>query len=599
MPYWRLAIVSVLLIVLASAVGLLAPWPLQILIDNVLQNQPLPPWLADWLQFVGQNPQSLLVVVVVGGLLITLLQNLVNVLDNFVNARLEQTIVLDLRSELFQHAQRLDMSFHDRRRSGMVIYAINSQGDGVARLIMAVPPLAQSLLTLIGMFWITYHLDAQLAILSLCVVPVLYLSVRHYMARIQPCLQEVRTMEGESLSIVHEAMSMLRVIVAFGREGHEFKRFRRQGEKAVDARVKITVRQTFFSLIVNSTTAAGTALVLGIGAKHVLDGQLSVGELLVIMAYIAAVYQPLEAISTTLGSLQEVFVSIQMAFKLLDTDTGIKDDPGARPIDRALGHIRYEDVQFSYRGREDTLRDVSFEVSPGQLVAVVGPTGAGKTTLISLLPRFYDAQSGRILLDGQNIRELTLQSLRNQISVVLQEPLLFSGSIADNIRYGRLDATDDEIIAAARNANAHDFILKLPKQYQTELGERGAQLSGGERQRISVARAFLKDAPILILDEPTSSIDSKTEAVILDALDRLMAGRTTFMIAHRLSTIRHADKILVINQGRQVEQGSHEELLTQRGLYHQLHELQKGRSQGPLTSAMVDSTSHANMEPAT
>ena len=597
-PYWRLAIGSVWLIVLASAVGLLAPWPLQILIDNVLGNEPLPSSLAAWLPASINSPQALLFLVVVAGLLITLLQNLVTVIDNYVNSRLEQSMVLDFRSDLFQHAQRLSMSFHDRRRSGMVIYAINAQGDGVARLIMAMPPLAQSGLTLVGMFWITYHLDPQLALISLCVVPVLYFSVRHYMNRIQPCLQQVRDMEGESLSIVHEAMSMLRVIVAFGREGHEYRRFRHQGQRAVDARVKVTVRQTFFSLVVNTTTAAGTALVLGIGAQHVLSGELTIGELLVIMAYIASVYQPLEAISTTIGSLQEVFVSLQMGFNLLDTQKDIQDAPGAIAIGRSRGEVRYQGIQFDYAGRKDTLRDITFDVRPGELVAVVGPTGAGKTTLVSLLPRFYDAQQGKILLDGHDIRSLTLESLRRQISVVLQEPLLFSGSIADNIRYGRLDATFDEIVAAARNANAHDFIMQLPKQYETELGERGAQLSGGERQRISVARAFLKDAPILILDEPTSSIDSKTEAVILDALDRLMAGRTTFMIAHRLSTIRHSDKILVIDHGRLAEQGTHDQLLARGGLYKNLHDLQRGRvPQGPLSAAtLVDDITEPVLE---
>lgn len=586
-PYWHLALCSVALIVLAAGVGLLAPWPLQVLVDHVLQDAPLPAWLPAW---IG-NRETLLAVAVTSGLLITLLQNLVTVIDHYVNARLEQSMVLDFRSDLFQHAQRLSMSFHDRKRSGMVIYAINSQGDGVARLIMVIPPLAQSLLTLIGMFWITYQLDPQLALVSLVVVPVLFYSVRHYMTRIQPFLQQVRDMEGESLSIVHEAMSMLKVIVAFGREQHEFTRFRRQGERAVNARVKVTVRQTLFNLVVNTTTAAGTALVLGIGAHHVLTGQLSVGQLLVVMSYIAAVYQPLEAISTTVGSLQEVFVALQMGFDLLDTPTDVADRPGAVDIGRTSGAIRYDSVQFEYVGRKETLRDVAFEVAPGELVAVVGPTGAGKTTLVSLLPRFYDVKEGRILLDGRDIRELTLRSLRQQISIVMQEPLLFSASIADNIRYGRFDATEEEVIEAARNANAHDFIMRLPKQYQTELGERGAQLSGGERQRISVARAFLKDAPILILDEPTSSIDSKTEVVILDALDRLMVGRTTFMIAHRLSTVRHSDKILVVDHGRIVEQGTHEQLLERNGLYKNLHDLQRGRvAQGPLSATLLEAS---------
>jgi ABC-type multidrug transport system fused ATPase/permease subunit len=315
-------------------------------------------------------------------------------------------------------------------------------------------------------------------------------------------------------------------------------------------------------------------LALGVGALHVLEGRLSVGQLLVVMAYIAGVYKPLETISTTVGSLQEMLISLKMSFDLLDTEPEIKDTPHAVACDRVNGAITFEHISFNYRTRVDTLKDISFEVNAGQVVAIVGPTGAGKTTLMSLIPRFYDAQEGRILLDGIDLKSLTLKSLRNQVSIVLQEPLLFSGTIAENIRYGRLDAGVDEVIEAARSANAHDFIMRLPKQYETELGERGAQLSGGERQRIAVARAFLKDAPILILDEPTSSIDSRTEAVILDALDQLMVGRTTFLIAHRLSTVRRADLILVMDRGRLVEQGTHHDLLAQLGLYWQLHEMQ-------------------------
>jgi ABC-type multidrug transport system fused ATPase/permease subunit len=267
-----------------------------------------------------------------------------------------------------------------------------------------------------------------------------------------------------------------------------------------------------------------------------------------------------------------------MAFNVLKIDPEIKEDPNAVAIQHARGHVKFEGVNFSYQGRIDTLKDISFEAQPGQSIALVGPTGAGKTTLISLMPRFYDASQGCILLDGTDIRNLTLKSLREQISIVLQEPLLFSGSIVENIRYGRLEAEMDEIIEAAKGANAHDFIMALPDQYETIVGERGAQLSGGERQRIAVARAFLKNAPILILDEPTSSIDSKTEAIILDALDRLMIGRTTFMVAHRLSTIRHADFILVLNHGQMVEQGTHEELLQRDGLYKQLYDMQTKRA---------------------
>jgi ABC-type multidrug transport system ATPase subunit len=325
---------------------------------------------------------------------------------------------------------------------------------------------------------------------------------------------------------------------------------------------------------VSTATAAGTALVLGFGATHVLQGQLTVGELLVLLTYIAAIYKPLEAISATVGSLHEQFVYFNASLDLLETEPEVKEAPDAIALERTRGEVTFDHVGFAYQGRVDTLKDVTFRVEPGERVAIVGPTGAGKTTLVSLLIRFYDPQQGTIRLDGIDTRRLTLESLRSQVAVVLQEPLLFSGTIAENIRYGRLDATTEELEAAARAANAHEFITRLPQGYQTELGERGAQLSGGERQRLAIARAFLKDAPIIVLDEPTSSIDSRTEAVILDALEDLTVGRTSFVIAHRLSTVRHADRILVMNHGELVEQGTHEELLEQGGMYRHLHEAQ-------------------------
>ncbi len=575
-PHWRLAAGSVALTVLSSLISLLAPWPLKILVDNVLGPRPLPETLA-WLlgPLAGQRSQ-LLVVAVSAGLVVALFSNALHVLTNYVNTKIDQWITLDFRSHLFLHAQRMSLAFHDRRRSGGIIYMINSQGDAPAGLIMTVPMLAESALTLVGMIWVSYHIDPTLAVASLAVVPFLYYSVGFYATHIQDRLSKVRNMEAESLSVIHESISMMRVIVAFGREKHEYHRFRQQTTNAVAARVQVTVRQTIFSLVVNMITAVGSTVVLGIGAQRVLQGQMTVGDLLVVIAYIASIYKPLETISFTIGSLQDRFISLRSTFQLLDTEPDIKDGPEARPVGRVAGGVSFEGVGFSYAGRQDTLRDISFTAKPGQVIGIVGPTGAGKSTLVSLLPRFYDLKQGRILIDGKDAREITLETLRQQISIVLQEPLLFSGSISDNIRYGRLDATQDEIIEAAKAANAHDFIMRLPQKYETVLGERGAAISGGERQRISVARAFLKDAPILILDEPTSAVDSKTEAVILEALERLMAGRTTFMIAHRLSTLHHADLILVLQQGRLLEQGTHQQLVDAGGLYAELHQAQIG-----------------------
>jgi ABC-type multidrug transport system fused ATPase/permease subunit len=324
------------------------------------------------------------------------------------------------------------------------------------------------------------------------------------------------------------------------------------------------------------TIAAGTVLVLGFGAREVLRGRLTVGQLLVVLAYIGSVYSPLETLSSNLAEVQQQLIDLHLGFELIDTEPDIRDLPGATPLGNVEGSITFEDVHFAYTGRQHTLQDISLHVPAGQRIAIVGPTGAGKTTLASLIPRFYQPDRGRVLIDGRDIQSVTVKSLRDHVSIVLQESLLFSTTIRDNIRYGRLDATDEEIVAAARAANAHDFIMALPEQYDADVGERGVQLSLGERQRIGIARAFLKNAPILILDEPTSSIDSRTEAAILDALERLIAGRTTILIAHRLSTLRNVDQIVVLHHGKQYESGTHEELMKAGGLYWQLYRLQSG-----------------------
>jgi len=579
LPYLRrfttLAGLSAGVTLAAVSIGLLLPWPLKLVIDNVLGTAPLPPPFARWVD--GLDRVAILMLIVASGLALTLLSNALAIATSYLKTRLEQSIILDFRSDLFHHAERLSVAFRDQVSTGRLIYAINFEAAAAGNLIMALQPLAQSALTVIGMVWITFRIDAVLALLAVTVVPILYYAIGYYATHIQPRLMQVKWMEADALSIVHDAMSMVPIVSAFGREEHELSRFRRQSHETLRARVGITTRQTFFSLCVNMTTATGTALVLGFGSYQALRGRLTPGDLLVVLSYVAAVYKPLEAISYTLGSLQDNLVGLRLGFHILDTKPLIQEAPDAEALPEDAGRIRFDNVSFAYPGRVDTLKNISFDVEPGQVIAIVGPTGAGKTTLASLIPRFYDPLQGRILIHGRDIRQLTLTSLRDHISIVPQEPLLFAGTIADNIRYGRLDASMDEVIAGAQAANAHDFIARLAAGYETQIGERGVRLSGGERQRLCIARAFLKQAPILILDEPTASIDSRTEAVILDALDRLMLGRTTFMIAHRLSTVRHADLILAMDHGVVVEQGTHDELLRRGGLYAQLHDAQTRR----------------------
>ena len=572
-PHKRLAITSLVLMAASAGMALLAPWPLAILLDTVLGNKPLPS-LIGWLD--GLSTYELLAIAVIAGLVITALEHGLAVVDNYVNTKLDQSMVLDLRSDMFRHAQRLSMAYHDSKQMGKLMFQINTQAAAVGAVTVSIPPLLQSVLTLVGMFVVIEQIQPVLALLSLTVVPFVYLSAGFYTRHIEPRVYHVRKLEGDSLTIVHEAMSMLRVIVAFGRERHEYTRFRAQGEEAVNARVHLTVRQTVFTLAVTMITAIGTALVLAFGAHHVLQHDMTAGELVVVMGYIASMYKPLEQISTTFSSLQQAFISLRSAFDLLETEPDIVEQPGALALSGVRGAVAFERVDFAYRGRSGTLKDVTFKVEPGQCVAIVGPTGAGKSTIAALIPRLADVNAGQVLVDGIDVRRHQLASLRGQIATVLQDTVLLDGTLRENIICGYPGARDRDVRRAARLALVDEFAARLPDGLDTHIGERGANLSGGQRQRVAIARAILRDASIVILDEPTSALDAGSEELLVAALANLPQGRTRIVIAHRLSTVRDADRIFVLEHGRIAEAGTHSQLASYGGLYAKLTRFQTG-----------------------
>jgi ATP-binding cassette subfamily B protein/subfamily B ATP-binding cassette protein MsbA len=486
-------------------------------------------------------------------------------------------MIYDLAEDLYRHLQRLSLKFHSRKSVGDLIRRVTTDTGSVSTIVNdALLPVAASVFTLVSMFLVMWQMDASLTLLALTVAPFMMLTVHFYTKPMNELSYRQHEVEGEIYEVVEQTLSSIPVVQAYNREDQADKRLLEVTSRTLKATIASTKAQFRFKVFMGSSTAVGSAGILWVGGVHVLEEQLTVGSLLVFIAYLGSLYGPLESLMYTSMTINDAAGSGRRVMEVLDTEQEVEDNSDAIDLNSVQGHLKFENVTFGYETTHPILRGVSFEAHPGQTIAIVGPTGAGKSTLVSLIPRFFNPWSGTITIDGYNIRNVKLKSLRNQVGIVLQEPFLFPLSIADNIAYGRPHATREEIGEAARAANAHQFIEKLPEGYDTVIGERGATLSGGERQRLSIARALLKNAPILILDEPTSALDAQTEGMLLEALERLMKGRTTFIIAHRLSTIRKADQILVLENGQIVEQGSHNELIENNGLYLTFHQIQFG-----------------------
>ncbi len=563
--------------------NLLKPWPLKIIVDDVLSRRDgaffynifhyafglgskfqirLPPLRS--MQFVALLCTALVA--------IQLFWGVCNYISNYVFVKAGLQALLKLRTELYAHLQRLSLKFHDARRSTDSSFRVAYDSQAIQTIYnKGFTAIFGSLLTLIGTFIIMLRLDWQLALLSLAVVPLLIGTIYFFASRIRRDSTSIQEQESAVLAQAQEGLSSIRMVHAFGREEWEVSQFHQQARGSLQANLRLTITNVKSALVISTLMVIGTAAMYYIGTLHVLAGTLSLGSLLVFSAYLLMLYQPLESLTYTAWAMEGATAGARRCFEVLDRRDDVVDSPEAIGIEKTDGAISFNNVSFGYGGARVVLHEVNLDIAPNQIVALVGGTGAGKSTLLSLVPRFYDPSSGLLALDGRDIREITKKSLRAQIAIVLQDTLLFSTTVRENIAYGRDGATDEEIREAAGRAQADQFISELPEGYDSQVGERGGHLSVGQRQRIGIARAFLKNAPILLLDEPTSALDPATESAIMETIKELMRGRTTLIVTHRIATVHNVDKIVVLEQGRVVEQGRGPELVARGGVYANLY----------------------------
>jgi ATP-binding cassette subfamily B protein len=584
-PHLKLLVIGFLAVLGEGVANLLEPWPLKVVLDNVLKSKPMQGWLNNWILWTfGNDKLGVLKFAALAVLAIAIVGAGCSYVEKYVTTSVGQWVTHDLRRTLYSHIQRLSLAYHDHKQTGDLISRVTGDIDAIQSFIVSglLDAMINSI-TLLGMLGVMLYLNWKFTLIALSVAPLLFLVVFSYTRRIKKASREVRKKEGEIVSVMQEVLSSIHVVKAFAREDYEQKRLEEESLEGVEIGLRARSLKAKLAPLVEVIVAVGTCLVLWFGASMVLSGALSAGSLVLFIWYLGKMYKPMQQLSKMTDAYSKAVVGYERIREIFDTDNEVKDLPGARRAPQFKGGIEFEHVSFGYEPATFVLKDVSFQIEPGQVAAVVGPTGAGKSTIISLIPRFYDPTSGVVKIDGQDVRRFQQKSLRQQISFVLQETLLFHGPIWNNIAYGKPEATRAEILRAAEMANAHEFIEKLPDGYNTILGERGVTLSGGQRQRIAIARAVIRNTPILILDEPSSGLDAASEKLVFEALDRLMEGKTSIVIAHRLATIRRANCIFVLDGGAIVERGTHEELMRSGGLYSQLHDIQFAHEEPQLT----------------
>jgi len=576
-PYRGTLFVILMAMLVQTAMSVAGPWPLKIILDNVVGSHRLASWLDDFLRPIlsGSGKMQIAVAAAMAVVLIAVFGAIASYVANYYTTSVGQWVANDLRMRTYHHLQQLSLSYYDSHQTGTLLSTITSDVQTIqAFASSSTLGIVVDMFTILGMLFIMLQLNWDFTLIAIAVTPFMLLLVSRFNKAVKKATHEVRKQQSKVVTVVEQGLQSMRVVKAFGRQDLAEKELADVSQSTVDASLKARRLKALLSPIVAITVSLCTAVVLWRGSALILAGVMTVGALTVFLSYLSKFFKPVQDLATMTNAIAQAAVAVERIRGILDADTIIPERPNAREPQALAGEIEFDHVAFSYDADAPVLTDVSFRIGAGQMVGVVGPTGCGKSTIVSLIPRFYDATAGAVKIDGVDIRDYKFHELRNQIGYVLQEPGLFEGSVRENIAYGKKGVTEEQVLEAAKLANADEFIARMPHGYDTMIGERGETLSGGQRQRIGIARAIIRDNPILILDEPTAALDTESEKLVIEALERLMKGRTVITIAHRLSTIRDADKIIVLKGGVVAEQGSHDELLARDGVYADLYRIQ-------------------------